>query len=190
MLHISEKKKKSFPRKDGREGTWLREYFWGKDKDDLQMIDSWCLRCSECCLSWAISIAKRQWVTVELFHVLLERRVPWGNNRPPPRPERMGTGRGAGERELDSDWGMIAKISSCCPSFTISRQSASPAGFFWSQKVNLFPALSRTKHVLLLPVSSVWLEFLKCERKDKYKNCFIDFLFKMRIREKMQVPNI
>lgn len=49
----------------------------------------------------------------------------------------------------------MAKISSCFPSLTISRQSASPAGFSGSQKVNLFSALARTKHALLLPVGTV-----------------------------------
>ena len=69
----------------------------------------------------------------------------------------------------------MAKISSCFPSLTISRQSASPAGFSGSQKVNLFSALARTKHALLLPVGTV--RVLKCERKDTCKNCLIDFSF-------------
>lgn len=69
----------------------------------------------------------------------------------------------------------MAKISSCFPSLTISRQSASPAGFSGSQKVNLFSALARTN--MLCSCLLVRLEFLKCERKDTCKNCLIDFSF-------------
>lgn len=67
----------------------------------------------------------------------------------------------------------MAKISSCFPSLTISRQSASPAGFSGSQKVNLFSALARTKHALLLPVGTVGV--LKCERKIRVKIVLLIF---------------
>lgn len=99
-----------------------------------------------------------------------------------------GAGREEGERKPDSDWGTMAKISSCFPSLTISRQSASPAGFSGSQKVNLFSALARTKRVLVSPVSVVGV--LKMWEERCVKIVLLIFLFRKVVRKKIQVLNM
>lgn len=154
---------------------------WGSliKRDNLQVMGGWNLWCSRCVLSWDMSISNsREEASGLLQNYSLPRGIEGalGKGLMPHSPGRMvGLGKEKYEGELDSDWGMMAKISFCFPSLTISRQSAAPAGFSWSQKVNLFSASARTKRVLFLPVSVVGV--FKSEREDMCKKMSYWFFF-------------